>query len=66
MAVSIGSLKEFNLAKDELAQYAERMGHYFDTNGVNTAEKKRLIFPGGIRSKYVQASPKCYRIPGAH
>ena len=50
MAVSIGSIEEFDPVKEEWAQYAERMGHYFDANGVDTAEKKRSAFLAAIRA----------------
>ena len=50
MAVSIGSIKEFDPVKEEWGQYAECMGHYFDANGVNIADKKRSAILAAIEA----------------
>ena len=67
MAATLGRI-EFDGTKDDWPQYVERLEHFFVTNGIDTAEKKRAVFlsvhntsaspvdQGGSKSV-----PTCYR-----
>ena len=40
---TVGKVEEFDGTKEEWPQYVERLGHFFDANGINTAERKRSV-----------------------
>ena len=44
MAVVFGKAGEFDAAKEEWSQYVERLGHFFEANGIEDEGKKRSIF----------------------
>ena len=39
-----GQIKEFDDAKEEWSQYVERLGHYFLSNDIDDADKRKAIF----------------------
>ena len=43
MAAMVGKIEEFDSAKEEWPQYEERLGHYFEANGITAAGKKRAV-----------------------
>ena len=44
MAVVFGKVGEFDAAREEWPQYVERLGHFFEANGIEDEGKKRSIF----------------------
>ena len=44
MAATFGSIEEFDGNKEEWPQYVERLGHYFEANSIEDADKKRAVF----------------------
>lgn len=43
MAATLGKVDEFDSTKEEWPQYVERLGFFFDANGIDSAEKKRAV-----------------------
>ena len=46
----LGKVDEFDSTKEEWPQYVERLGHFFDANSIESAEKKRSVLLNGIGS----------------
>ena len=44
MAAVFGKVGEFDEAKEDWPQYVERLGHFFEANGIEEEGKKRSIF----------------------
>ena len=44
IAQVFGRVQEFDGGREEWTQYVERLGHFFDANGIKDADKKRAIF----------------------
>ena len=45
MSTTLGRIEEFDATGgDDWLQYVERLGYFFDANGISSAEKKRSVF----------------------
>ena len=43
MATVFGKIEEFDSSQEDWPQYMERLGYFFDANGIESAEKKRAV-----------------------
>ena len=43
MATVFGKIEEFDSSHEDWPQYMERLGYFFDANGIESAEKKRAV-----------------------
>ena len=48
---TIGRIEEFREEKEDWDQYAERLDHFFATNGITGADKKHSVFLTVIGAK---------------
>ena len=44
MAITLGTVEEFDGNVEEWQQYVERLGHFFAANGITETEKMRAVF----------------------
>ena len=50
-----GSISAFDSSQDDLAEYAERLEHYFVANGIDNADVQRAIL-------FTSVGPSTYRL----
>ena len=43
MAATYGKIEEFDSLREDWPQYVERLGFFFDANGIDDAEKRRAV-----------------------
>ena len=43
MATVFGKIEEFDSSQEDWHQYMERLGYFFNTNGIESVEKKRAV-----------------------
>ena len=44
VATTFGRVEEFDANREEWSQYVERLGHFFEANGINDRDRKRSVF----------------------
>ena len=54
MATVIGKIEEFDSSHEDWPQYMERLGYFFDANGIESAEKKGTVTTHTYWSNHVQ------------
>ena len=65
MAGLLGKMDELNSGLEEWPQYVERLGHFFETNGITGADnatKRSLHFLVSDRARTLQATSKFQKL----